>query len=414
MNGHSSRGRRDDPNLLEVFSVIAASETGLSRWQIQEKTGLSNLAVKDAVDTLVYRGFIDWPSPVNLPSLKDPVSIIRNRYCVIGLKILPSEVLGVVTDLRCTRLSDGAGKKLPEGRHDVTTVVRALVDLVRELIGQVPDGYSVLGTGVELGGHVKSGVVIYSPNLQWRMVKLRRLLSEALDEGLKSAPAERFGSASRVVIVNDANALALQTQWFGAGSEHRSFALILVGDGIGCGLVINNRLIEGASGIAGEIGHLVIAPENHGLICRCGNFGCLEAIATIPMILQAIARAKEDKGQIPPATIADALELADKDELVAAAFEFAGEALARAISYLINLVNPEAIILEAYEPNVAERLRQITDTYLRRYCFSTAPGTFDIVMTDVVPERGARGAAAFMISGLLDHELPSYVSARAS
>ena len=417
MNDRDPMEWRDDPNLREIFAVIATSEGGLSRQQIQAKTEFSNQAVKNAVSMLVDRGFIDIPFP-GAPPLDYPVSIIRDRFCVIGLKILPSEVLGVVTDLRCTVLrvgSDGeelmAIKELRDGRHDEEHIVEVLVELVRELIRQIPDGYSVLGTGVELGGHVKSGVVIYSPNLQWYNVPLSRLLERALCNELKTRYPERFWRACQVVIGNDANALAIEAQWFGAGSGRRSFALVLVGDGIGCGLVIENRLVLGSSGIAGEIGHLVIAPENRSLICRCGKRGCLEAIATIPMILQAVTHAKDAYNQDPPATIAEAVKLAEAgDELAMEAFEVAGDALARAISYLINLVNPEAIILETYEPKVTQLLRPILVERLQRYCFSTAMTDFPIM--DVAPERGARGAAAFKIIGLLSEELPTDTSVR--
>jgi predicted NBD/HSP70 family sugar kinase len=413
-----------EPYLREVFTAIAKKENGLSRAQIEQKTGLPDQAVKNAISTLVDRGFIDaasftGPAPSfsgPAPSLHQVVSIIRGKFCVIGLKILPSEVLGVVTDLRCRVLRIGgdgeeltATKDLPGGRHDEEHVVRTLAELVQELVERIPEGYSVLGTGVELGGHVVGGIVVYSPNLGWRDVPLGQRLEEVLPMQLKSAHHERSGQTGfPVVIENDANALAVEAQWFGAGSERRSFAVVLVGDGIGCGLVINNELVRGVRGAAGEIGHLVIAPENRSLICRCGNRGCLEAIATLPMILQSIAWAKKAYGKDPPATIADAVKLAEEgDELAREAFEVAGDALARAISYLLNLVNPEALILETYEPKVTQLLMQTVKKRLQRYCFSTARTDTDIPIMDVALERGAKGAAAVMITGLLSQELPA-------
>jgi len=408
--------QRPEPYLREVFAVIAESASGLSRAQIEDKTKLPSQAVMNAVCTLVARGFIDITSFTRpTPSLHERVSIIRGRFCVIGLKILPSEVLGVVTDLHCRVLRIGAdgeeltaAKDLPGGQHDEEYVVQALAELVQELVEQIPEGYSVLGTGVELGGHVASGTVIYSPNLQWHHVPLGRRLEKVLPEQLKSVHRERFGQTGfQVVIENDANALAVEAQWFGAGSGRRSFAVVLDGDGIGCGLVIDNELVHGATGIAGELGHLVIAPENRSLICRCRNRGCLEAVAAIPSILQAIAWAKKAYGEDPPATIADAVKLAEEgDELAKEAFEVAGDALARAISYLLNLVNPEALILETYEPKVTQLLMPSVAKGLQRYCFSTAKTDCDIPIMDVALQRGAKGAAAVMIIGLLSQQLP--------
>jgi predicted NBD/HSP70 family sugar kinase len=416
VNHRNPMGRRE-PDLREVFAVIAESKSGLSKARIQDKTNLPHLAVKNAVSTLVDRGFIDI-TPHTSDSLPTdvPVSIIQSRFCVIGLKILPSEILGVVTDLRCEVLPIGADgeeltatKDLPDGGHDEELVVQAVAELAQELVEQIPEGYSVLGTGVELGGHVWSGVVVYSPNLKWRNVPLAKRLEEVLHKRLKNEQRARFGPKGfQVVVENDANALAVVAQWFGAGSGRRSFALVLVGDGIGCGLVINNELVHGATGLAGEIGHLVIAPESEGLICRCRNRGCLEAIATIPAIFEAIVRAKKAYGEDPPATIADAVKLASEgDELAKEAFEVAGDALARAISYLLNLVNPEALILETYEPKVTQLLMPTVTKCLQRYCFSTAQTDADIPIMDVAPERGAKGAAAVMIIGLLSQGLPA-------
>jgi predicted NBD/HSP70 family sugar kinase len=406
-----------DPSLQQVFALIAEAKNGLSREQIEQRTRLQNQAVKNAVRTLAERRFIDV-APYNSSSLprEKVVSIVQSRFCVIGLKILPSEILGVVTDLRCNLLAiggDGAEltaiKQLPDGRHEPEDVVRAVIELVQELVEQIPEGYSVLGTGVEMGGHISDGVVVLSPNLGWENVHLAEMLKKALDTKLRAEHRERFASAGlQVVIENDANVLAVMQQWFGAGSERTSFAVVLVGDGIGCGLVINNELVHGANGVAGEIGHLVIAPENRSLICRCRNRGCLEAIATIPTILEAVVRAKKAYDQEPPATMADVVRLAeDGDELTMEAFEFAGDALARAISYLLNLVNLEAVILETYEPKVTQLLVPTVTKRLQRYCFSTAQRDCDIPILDVAPERGAKGAAAVMIIQLLGQGLPA-------
>jgi predicted NBD/HSP70 family sugar kinase len=406
-----------DPSLQRVFAVIAEARNGLSRAQIEQRTELQPQAVKNAVRTLADRGFIDV-APHNISNLprETPVSIVQSRFCVIGLKILPSEILGVVTDLRCNLLPigvDGAEltaiKQLPDGPHEPEYVVRALIELVQELVEQIPEGYNVLGTGVELGGHISDNVVIFSPNLQWYNVPLGDMLTEALRTKLKAEHRERFAPTGlQVVVENDANVLAVVAQWFGAGSGRTSFALVLVGDGIGCGIVINNELVHGKNGVAGEIGHLVIAPENRSLICRCRNRGCLEAIATIPTILEAVVRAKKAYDQEPPDTMADVVKLAEeRDELTMEAFEFAGDALARAISYLLNLVNLEAVILETYEPKVTQLLVPTVTKRLQRYCFSTAQKDCDLPINPVAPERGAKGAATVMVIRLLGQGLPT-------
>ena len=409
---------RRDPHLREVFAAVAQSETGLSREQIERRTKLTHLAVRNAVCTLADRGFIDIGQYRcdRLP-MGHPVSITQSKLCVLGVKILPSAVIGVVTDLGCEVLSGGADgreltatRELPNGRHDEETVVREVAELVVELVANLPEGYSVLGAGVELGGHVNpaTGTVVYSPNLQWHNVELGRRLSGVMGRHLKDVRGEWAGAtAFQVVIENDVNALVAEAQWSGAGSGHESFALVLVGDGVGCGLVINYELVHGATGLAGELGHLVINPDNPDLTCRCGNSGCLETIAATPGILDAIVRTKKDRGEDPPATITEAAQLAEQGDADARkAFEVAGDALARAFSYVLNLLNPEALILETYDQYVTDLLMSSIARGLRRYCFSTARSDAEMPIMEVALERGAKGAAAVMITRLLGQVLP--------
>ncbi|BFO18489.1 hypothetical protein SHKM778_48770 [Streptomyces sp. KM77-8] len=89
-----------------------------------------------------------------------------------------------------------------------------------------------------------------------------------------------------VTVENDVRALTVAEQWFGAGVGLSDFALVTVGAGIGCGLVVHGQVVAGAHGVAGEIGHVAIDPA--GRVCHCGNRGCVEAIAADQAILDRI------------------------------------------------------------------------------------------------------------------------------
>lgn len=143
-----------------------------------------------------------------------------------------------------------------------------------------------------------------------------------------------------MTVDNDVRALTIAEQWFGGGVGCANFAVVTVGAGIGCGLVVDGRVVSGSHGVAGEIGHLPIDPQ--GPVCHCGNTGCVEAIASDSAILRRI---REDTGR-PVADSAEALQLAHAGTAGAReAYARAGEAIGRAIGAVVNLLGPERVII---------------------------------------------------------------------
>ncbi len=144
-----------------------------------------------------------------------------------------------------------------------------------------------------------------------------------------------------VVVENDANTLAVYEQWFGAGRGRRTrFAVVTIGAGIGCGLVLDGALYTGATGAAGEFGHLIVEPD--GPPCQCGRHGCLESIAGDDAVMVAATEAlgrpvasTDEVHRSRPRRVAPAREV----------FRRAGTALGRGLAALVNLINPELMIL---------------------------------------------------------------------
>lgn len=184
------------------------------------------------------------------------------------------------------------------------------------------------------------GVVPAAPQLKgWRNVPIVRILSD------------RFGT--RVVLENDANAGALGENVFGAGRGSRQMVYITVSTGVGGGIIVDGKLYSGARGSAGEIGHTVIDPA--GPVCGCGNYGCLEALASGTAIAargaeaeargesERLTRVKDETGRITAEAVAEAAEQGDLvcREIYAEAGRFLGIALAN----LVNLLSPEVIVV---------------------------------------------------------------------
>lgn len=132
---------------------------------------------------------------------------------------------------------------------------------------------SILGIGVGAPGPLDpcTGSIIFAPNLQWHDVNLKGVIERAL--GLP------------VFLENDANLAALGEHLYGAGQGHRDMVFITVSTGVGGGLILGGEIYSGATGGAGEIGHMIVA--HNGQICSCGNRGCLEAVVSGRAIKQS-------------------------------------------------------------------------------------------------------------------------------
>jgi predicted NBD/HSP70 family sugar kinase len=146
----------------------------------------------------------------------------------------------------------------------------------------------------------------------------------------------------RTLVEHDVKALALDEQFFGLGQGVSSFAVVTAGQGIGAGLVIEHELWRGRSGTAGELGHMVIDPA--GKPCECGKRGCLETVAGTRGILWTL----QEGGVTGASDIGAASQLAQTGDAAAReAFEQAGKALGRGLSWLTNLLNLDLLVVQA-------------------------------------------------------------------
>jgi glucokinase len=156
-----------------------------------------------------------------------------------------------------------------------------------------------------------------------------------------------------VLLENDANAAALGENRFGAGRGTRQMVYLTISTGVGGGIVIDGRVYHGATGAAGELGHMML--QLNGPRCMCGQRGCLEAIASGTGIAwraqdlidagkaAGLARLKEERGELDADAVADAARLGDPDAI--AIWEETGLYLGVALANYVNIFNPEAIVL---------------------------------------------------------------------
>lgn len=377
------------PAASQIFTIVL-SHGPLTRADIARRAGLSAAAVTKAVRPLIEAGYlVDEADGAARPALGRPANHVRvdaGRALFIGLKVTGDEIIGVLTDL-CCRIR--VARHVPLTSREPGPVLAELGDLVQELRAEA-DGFGVpvRGLGLAVSGDVDraAGVVRWSPFLEWRDVALAEIV--AMTTGLP------------VTVENDVRALTVAEQWFGAGVGLGGFAVVTVGAGIGCGLVVHGNVVSGAYGVAGEIGHLAIDPA--GPLCHCGNRGCVEAIAADPAIVRDVRAATG----VAVADAAEALELAHRgDPGARAVYARAGEAIGRAIGAVANLLGPERVIISG-EGLAAYDLfaDQIRDGFTAS-AFGTA-AQCDLQTRPLPFDEWARGAAATAIQSFIRSDTP--------
>lgn len=365
-----------------VFTTVLTGGP-LSRADVAVRTGLSAAAVTKAMKPLADAGYlveVEEPAEdqgarrVGRPAT--PVRVHAERCYFAGVKVTNDELIGVVTDLQATVC---AVRHRPLRSGAVEDVVTELAALVAELLDE-SDAYrdSFGGLGVSVGGDVdpESGMVRYSPFLGWRQVPFVDLVAAAT--GLP------------VRLENDVRALTVAEQWFGSGVGAGSFAVVTVGTGIGCGLFVNERVVSGAHGVAGEIGHLPV--DKDGPLCHCGNRGCVEAIAGNSAIL---ARIRETTGA-EVADLASAIELARNDPAARQVFAVAGHAIGMALAAVANFLGPERIVISGEGLAAYDLFSEQIRTTFAEHAFGAA-GDCDLIIRPLSFDDWARGAAAVAI-----------------
>ncbi|WP_328883818.1 ROK family transcriptional regulator [Streptomyces sp. NBC_00299] len=372
------------PAASQIFTTVL-SHGPLTRLEVARRAGLSPAAVTKAVRPLIEAGYLvedaDEPARPALGRPANPVRVDGGRALFIGVKVTGDEVIAVLTDL-CCRIRVARHAPLPD--REPKRVLASVAELAGELLAEAGDsGVPVLGLGIAVSGDVDrgAGAVRYSPFLEWRDVPLAELASATT--GLP------------VTVDNDVRALTVAEQWFGAGVGLSDFAVVTVGAGIGCGLVVHGRVVAGAHGVAGEIGHVTVDPA--GPPCHCGNRGCVEAIAGDAAIVRRI---REITG-VEVADTAEAVALAHRGVAGAReAYARAGEAIGRGIATVANLLGPERVIISG-EGLAAYDLfaEQIRDAFGAAAFGSAA--RCDVQTRPLPFEEWARGAAATAIQSFI-------------
>ncbi len=269
--------------------------------------------------------------------------------------------------------------------YTVNNIKQSIRDLMKET-GET----KIEGIGFDFPGQVdyKTGIVKLAPNIPgWVNVPIAQMIEE------------EFHIPTR--IDNDVRCAALGELKFGAGQGCENFVCITVGTGIGSGLVINGKLVRGASNAAGEIGHIKLQIED-GPLCGCGDYGCLEANASGPAIV-AMAQdylkgGKSAKfaemasdGEITPYIVAKAAEAGDP--IAKRIFEIMGYRIGMGLTSVVNLLNPEKIIVGGGVAECGDLLLEPIRQTIKKRAMVVAGSAVQIVPAQLGNSAGVIGAS---------------------
>jgi len=313
---------------------------------------------------------------------------------ILGIDLGGTKILSSVINPGGEMLSrDHSVTPAAEGPKGVIQAILASAERSLEGASVGIDRVSAIGVGAPGLSDTEAGILFTSPNLPgWKDVPLRDILQEKLKK--------------RAFLINDGNAAALGEYYFGAAKGVAHFIYVTISTGIGGGIVVDGKVLKGFKGMAGEIGHMTIADD--GPPCRCGNRGCWEALAS------GTALAKETRRRIETGADTTILSLAggEIDQVTAHTVQSAaekGDPLANqlilrtahyfgvGVANLINIFNPEMIVIGGGLSNMGERLFKPAHKEVEERAFNRAYRTVRFVRAALGRNSGVLGAAAFAL-----------------
>jgi N-acetylglucosamine repressor len=354
---------------------IIRREQRISRKQLAELSGLSVGAVSGIVSELLLNNWILEIGEGDYTGGRRQTLIKLNPKAgyAMGIKVMETRIIGAITNFSGEIVhywdeTTGFPKHPDEfAKHLASSIQTALKKARLET-------NRLFGIGIGLAGHIQStnGIVHYSPFFGWRNVPLAQLIHQYLQ--------------LPVYIENDVNTLTITAQLFGAGRHHTNFLVVTIGRGIGLGLVINGQLYRGTRGGAGEFGHTI-------LMKNAGDYASIEDLAADPALLS------EGKAQ----SLQDLVRAADAgDENARQVLARSGEYVGIGLANLINILNPELLIISGEGTLAGDyRLQPMLES-LKQHAFIGLVDELEIIIEPTDDKAWARGAASLVISKVFE------------
>lgn len=348
--------------------------------ELSRQTGLSTATVSNIVKVMADGGLVTTSPTTSSGRRALSVILNDNGSIAAGIDIGRRHVRVVLAGLDYKVVQEES-ISLPLG-HSAGLGLEAAAGLLERLLEQ--GGVlrsSVLGAGIGIPGPIdrRSGTVVQGAILpEWVGINM----------------LETFGArlGMPVFIDNDANLGALAQVTWGPHSSVDNLMFLKVGSGIGAGLVLNGALYYGNVGITGELGHTTISDQ--GLMCRCGNRGCLETVASTSTMIDLLSRRRTT-----PVSVKDIISLAlGGDTATLRVIDDAGLAIGRAVAHVANLINPELVVVGGPLTGLGDILLEPVRRGLLRHAVPIVGESTTVRMSSLGDSAEALGGAAVVLS----------------
>ncbi|MCM3631397.1 ROK family glucokinase [Paenibacillus glycanilyticus] len=272
------------------------------------------------------------------------------------------------------------------------TILHNIAQYARNIVAESSFAWEqVEGVGVGIAGFldIPNGIVKFSGNLKIENVHLKEFLEKELQV--------------KVLVNNDANVAALGEAWAGAGKGIDNCVCYTLGTGVGGGIIIGGKIVEGFAGMAGELGHIAIVPDLEAIQCGCGKMGCLESVSSATGIIRMAKDAVERGDRTTLSTVEDimAKDVIDAakagDEVASRIVSRAAYYLGKSMALMAVVLNPECFIIGGGVSKAGDFLFDQIREVFAKYTQKEAQEGVKIVAATLGNNAGVVGAAGLIL-----------------
>ncbi|MBI9046890.1 MAG: ROK family transcriptional regulator [Anaerolineaceae bacterium] len=389
---------------IRAILLCLVQNSMVSRVELAEKLLLSTTTITNLTSELLEQGIIfeeQVGSPEKRKSVGRPRRMLRlepSARFAIGVHIGVGLIRVAITDLFAEIInSDIQTFDLDTPPEDV---INNIVLLIEKAIKKCNiDRSRVIGVGVGASGLVnyENGINVFAPRLGWKNIPIQHILENHLD--------------LPVCVDNNVRTMALAEAFFGIGRGTGVLAFVYGRIGVGSGIVVNRQVFRGSGAGAGEIGHTTILPHG-GEICTCGNTGCLETLLSEPVWIR---HAEELAAAHPESLLSKYLNLEDEQTSIERIFSAARDGdkliqqfienracyLGIALANLVNVLNPEMIILGGMFAQGSDLILPIAEAKMIKTAFAGLGDKVRLETTSFGWSAGVVGAASLALTSYL-------------
>ena len=409
---HEFVGDQESLRQINLSTVLThlRQNAPISRAALAELTGLNRATITRLVRELIEHGFVRETGFQSIRAGRPSIllQLDPDAGCIIGAEVEVKFGSIILTDLAARVLWR---QEVDFGDNDEPGVVlNSTAQLIRQALARANEtNRHILGLGMSLPGlvDVSSGVLLFAPNMRWSDVPVKQWLENEFD--------------IPIYVDNKANMAALAESYFGSARGSEYVLYINITAGVGAGIVLNQRIMAGASGLAGEVGHMTINPD--GPECNCGSHGCWEtyvsALAVFRRVREAILDGEESqlaevvRDGFERITVPLMVEAARKGDRVALdSFEETGYYLGVGLANLINTFNPQKVVLGGYVTQAYEFLLPVIQKTVQERALRWPREAADIVVATYLNDASLMGAVATVYSQILSNPNQAFKAKR--